>query len=573
MATTTGPEARTASDAHRRGRSGELVVAIVAPVGTETEKVRRSIQAILGSYNYSNHLLKLSWFFDDQKVGAFLSQPTRKGTEYERLTTSMDAGDALRRKTGLNEAMALVACSYINEKREAIASTESSEGTHVPENGADNADAPGEGTSGATPRPPSANGPLRRAAYLLHSLKRPEEVVYLRRVYGSRFLLISVYVPRSERVRSLQHRGMDESDAVSLVVRDESGGRHGQATGKSFQMADIFVDGNRSEEEIRRDLYRFFDLIFGSPLVTPNQHEHAMFLAFAASLRSGDLSRQVGAVVTSPDGAIVADGANDAPRAFGGQYWPDASDQRDLARGYDSNERIKTRMVRAAANQIHKRASDVDDLSPEHDGEGDHPLLKIIKDALREKSVDEASILCMVESGLKEAGFLDITEFGRAVHAEMAALLSCARRGVATKMHNLYCTTFPCHNCTKHIVAAGISKVYFIEPYPKSRAEELHGDSISMNGEEAKVQLLPFVGIGPRRYVELFMLRDPFGNTLDRKAKEGGVVEWKRGEAWPLLPDRLVNYLDQEDEACVSLKGILMAKSTAAHARMTSGEG
>lgn len=232
-------------------------------------------------------------------------------------------------------------------------------------------------------------------------------------------------------------------------------------------------------------------------------------------------------------------------------------DQRDLARGYDSNERIKTRMIRAAANQIHERASATgDELPPERSGEEDHALMKIIGDALRAKDVDAAGILKMVESGLRDAGFLDITEFGRAVHAEMAALLSCARRGVPTKMHSLYGTTFPCHNCTKHIVTAGISKVYFIEPYPKSRAEELHGDSISMNGEEAKVQFLPFVGIGPRRYVELFMLRDPFGNDVDRKM-EGVVVEWKRSGAWPLLPDRLINYLDIEDEACVSLRSIL----------------
>lgn len=548
MVNTTRPDARTASDG-RRGGSEELVVAIVAPVGTETEKVWRSIRAILGSYDYSSRQLKVSWFFDDEAVAKFLSQPVRRSTEYERLKTSMDAGDALRKQTGLDEAMALVACSYINEKREEIASNEGGWDARTPEDETSLAE--------AASRTSSAKGPLRRVAYLLHSLKRPEEVVYLRRVYGSRFLLISVYVPRSERIRSLQHRGMDESHAVSLIVRDESGGAHGQATGKSFQMADIFVDGSRSEEEIRKDLYRFFDLVFGSPLVTPNQHEHAMFLAFAASLRSGDLSRQVGAVVTSPDGAIVADGANDAPRAFGGQYWPDASDQRDLARGYDSNERIKTRMVRAAANRVHERAATLEDLPPGQTDDEGHALLKIIKDALREKSVDEADILPMVEDGLREAGFLDITEFGRAVHAEMAALLSCARRGVTTKMHHLYCTTFPCHNCTKHIVAAGISKVYFIEPYPKSRAEELHGDSISMTGEEAKVQLIPFVGIGPRRYVELFMLRDPFGNTLARKAKEGVVVEWNRGEAWPLLPDRLINYLDMEEKACESLKGIL----------------
>lgn len=82
------------------------------------------------------------------------------------------------------------------------------------------------------------------------------------------------------------------------------------------------------------------------------------------------------------------------------------------------------------------------------------------------------------------------------------------------------------------------------------------GDSLSMSGEEAKVQLIPFVGIGPRRYVELFMLRDPFGNPVSREAAEGGVVEWNRGDAWPLPPDLLINYWDMEDEAFVKLKGM-----------------
>lgn len=553
MAFSSSPADAARVGAHHHVRSDEIVVAIVAPVGTETEKVWRSIRAVLGSYSYTSHKLKVSWFFDDPKVAALLPRPVRKETEFDRLRTAMDAGDALRQKTGLKEAMALVACSYITEKRQEVASA-----------GANEPKLQDAHTDDAEPKPSSTRGPLRRTAYLLHSIKRPEEVVYLRRVYGSRFLLISVYVARSERIRSLQHEGMDESDAVKLVTRDENGGDYGQATGKSFQMADIFTDGSRSEEEIRRDLFRFFDLVFGSPLVTPTQHEHAMFLAFAASLRSGDLSRQVGAVVTSPDGAIVADGANDAPRAFGGQYWPDASDQRDLARGFDSNERIKSRMVQAAANAIHSSASgttmDAGLDSACTDEDRARTLLRVIGEALRSESVDEAALLQVVRRGLDEAGFLAITEFGRAVHAEMAALLSCARRGVPTRMHYLYCTTFPCHNCTKHIVAAGISKVYFIEPYPKSRAEELHGDSISMTGEEAKVQLIPFVGIGPRRYVELFMLRDPFGNPVSRKAKEGGVIEWNRGDALPLLPDQLIDYLDMEDEACVSLKGILGGK-------------
>jgi hypothetical protein len=59
------------------------------------------------------------------------------------------------------------------------------------------------------------------------------------------------------------------------------------------------------------------------------------------------------------------------------------------------------------------------------------------------------------------------------------AISDAARLGRATKHATLFCTTFPCHICTKHIVAAGIDRVVFLEPYPKSLSQKLHGDSIT----------------------------------------------------------------------------------------------
>ena len=41
--------------------------------------------------------------------------------------------------------------------------------------------------------------PADREAYVLRSLKRPEEVELLRNVYGSRFVLIAAYSPASRR--------------------------------------------------------------------------------------------------------------------------------------------------------------------------------------------------------------------------------------------------------------------------------------------------------------------------------------------------------------------------------------
>jgi hypothetical protein len=56
---------------------------------------------------------------------------------------------------------------------------------------------------------------------------------------------------------------------------------------------------------------------------------------------------------------------------------------------------------------------------------------------------------------VRDTTLMSVGEFGRTVHAEMAALLDTAKRGVPVDGCTLYSTTFPCHNCTKHIAAAG----------------------------------------------------------------------------------------------------------------------
>lgn len=53
----------------------------------------------------------------------------------------------------------------------------------------------------------------------------------------------------------------------------------------------------------------------------------------------------------------------------------------------------------------------------------------------------------------------------RTVHAEMNALLQCARFGVATEGADIYVTHFPCLQCTKHLIQAGIKTVYYEADY------------------------------------------------------------------------------------------------------------
>jgi deoxycytidylate deaminase len=475
---------------------GELVIGFVAPIGADFGKVLTATQRCLAKYGFESITYRLSELFDSEEISRLID-PLDTSREYLRIETAMNAGDQLRKSTKTDEIMAFFAAAKIQQTR-------NSKG--------------------------KSREPLPRTAHLLRSLKRPEEVTWLRKIYGSRFLLVSVFVPQDQRMNFLgtaRGGGLDAAQAMMLIQRDGAGGAHGQATTRTFELGDLFLDGTLASHRLEIEISRFLDLVFGSPLHTPRREEHGMFLAFAVSLRSGDLSRQVGAVIAAEDGTLIAEGANDAPRFGGGQYWPDDNeDQRDIVIGRDSNEDKKREIVRRILTEF---------------------------DAL-EAGQDPLDV---AKARLNDSGLLDITEFGRAVHAEMAALMNCARFGIPTKDRSLFCTTFPCHNCAKHIVAAGISEVWFIEPYPKSQAANLYSDSITLEGKAGKLEFKPFVGIGPRRYVDLFALRDAFGVKIPRKDTNGNVVQWSPEDALLVFPDRLITYLDQEFWASAQMSRII----------------
>ena len=92
---------------------------------------------------------------------------------------------------------------------------------------------------------------------------------------------------------------------------------------------------------------------------------------------------------------------------------------------------------------------------------------------------------------------------------------------------------------TKHILAAGIKRVIFMEPYPKSRAKQLHKNEIEIEKKsETRVSFMPFLGISPYRYRDIFE---------KRSRKEGGRAKrWYRNEPRPMLEVSAPAYLDVE---------------------------
>ena len=156
------------------------------------------------------------------------------------------------------------------------------------------------------------------------------------------------------------------------------------------------------------------------------------------------------------------------------------------------------------------------------------------------------------DGALVGSAIMDLTEFGRVVHAEMCALCDAARTGKSVKGATMYATTFPCHNCTKHIIASGIRRVVYMEPYPKSRAKQLHPNEIEIEREAStKVSFVPFLGIAPLRY------RDIFLKASKRKREGGEARTWysKSDEPVPMLDVVFNAHPDLEKAALTEFLG------------------
>ena len=53
----------------------------------------------------------------------------------------------------------------------------------------------------------------------------------------------------------------------------------------------------------------------------------------------------------------------------------------------------------------------------------------------------------------------------RTIHAEMNAILQCAKLGISMDGASLYVTDFPCLQCTKSLLQAGIKEINYIRNY------------------------------------------------------------------------------------------------------------
>lgn len=68
-------------------------------------------------------------------------------------------------------------------------------------------------------------------------------------------------------------------------------------------------------------------------------------------------------------------------------------------------------------------------------------------------------------------------DLGTAIHAEASVISFAAREGIALHDAVMYVTTFPCQNCARLIVNAGIKKVLYKDGYSVQDAERIFKDA------------------------------------------------------------------------------------------------
>lgn len=490
-------------------RLPEIIIGLAGPVGVDMDSIFSIIESTISLYSYKSNTIRLT-----DEINKFFTYPVLppKSDLCSEINYKIEKSNSFRSKFKNPAAMASLGVFAISEMRGNI--------------------------SGSKDKPAFEN------AFLIRQIKLPQEVELFRSVYGSHFVLISAYASEEDRKKRLvekarpqlptnTNRNNIEQSVRELISRDENENENklGQNMRDAFHMADLIVHGI-DKAKMQKSIKRFFDALFGSNKITLNKEEFAMYQAKSAALRSADLSRQVGAAIFSESATVISQGCNEVAKAHGGNYWDDDNpDTRDIFLGYDPNDRLKKDVIKNIIEILFDNK-------------------KFSKDIQKNQTADQLfnDLTKGKDSLLANSLAMDLTEYGRIVHAEMNAICDAVRNGRSVSGASLYCTTFPCHNCTKHIIASGIQKIVFMEPYPKSKTIELFSTEVEFETElDAKrISILPFVGITPVRYRDLFL-------KGKRKKADGTANDWYYGAAKPMFEDTSVTYIDKKEPLAISI--------------------
>lgn len=305
----------------------ELIFGLVGPIGVDLDEVQRALTSNLQALDYASHVIHLTQLLPDIASSFF---DIREGSlhGYER---KISFANRLREETGRDDLLAAIATLQIsiNRRDENRKSDE-----YI-----------------------KSNTPLPHTAFIIRQLKREEELATLRQTYGKRFVQLSIVLDSATQVTNLENKlAVDEPELTDeernikvleliQIDKNQTDNLHGQRFSDAFHTGDVFISGS-NPTDIETGIKRFLNAFFGKNDHSPSIDEFGSYIAKGASLRSVDLSRQVGAAILNPEGDLITVGFNDVPKAGGGNYWfDDDPKNRDIDDKFEPNKVETNRMI------------------------------------------------------------------------------------------------------------------------------------------------------------------------------------------------------------------------------------
>lgn len=289
---------------------------------------------------------------------------------------------------------------------------------------------------------------------VIDAIRNPLEAIFFQDRYAS-FFLVAISAPEDDRINRLRRLRYSEEDIASIDKieytphdLDEPDFYSVQDIQACLQRADLYISNPDAASKVNEfqglanQLIRFASLIRRPGIVTPSAIERCMQIAYSAKLNSGCISRQVGAVVTDKNYSIRSVGWNDAPH---GQVPCNLRSRDDLVMGDDS----------AAYSEFERTDTAY----------------------LSHFSRSTARFGRISTSG-RNSSFCFKSEYNsfkndknqvhtRSLHAEENAFLQISKYGLSSIEGGfLFTTASPCELCAKKAYQLGITKIFYIDPYP-----------------------------------------------------------------------------------------------------------
>lgn len=336
----------------------------------------------------------------------------------------------------------------------------------------------------------------QKTAIVVDAIRNPLEALYFQDRYAS-FYLMSISCAEDERITRLKSLGYSD-DGISLLDKQEGTGQDiddidyysTQNIPACLQRSDIYINNSFHQSNtdiytaLKRQIIRFISLMHTPGIVTPSATERCMQIAYTAKLNSGCISRQVGAVVTDENYSVKSIGWNDVPAGH-----------------VPCNLRNRFDLV----NKIDQTA--YSDFEKENEKFKSHissknKLFTTIIESGRNPSY------CF-KSEYKEITGKDNQVHTRALHAEENAFLQISKYG-GMPINNgyLFSTASPCELCAKKSIQLGISKIYYIDPYPGIENQHI------INGGIKRPQMKIFIGAIGRAFHNLYSPVLPYKDEL-----------------------------------------------------------